>query len=313
MIGEFTLQQLKDGCRVGMLDSWGTTRYFPDYESTFLEQKDELEYVIIRPRDYASIDAKFLHIKRPEIKTLGKYNIPYSTRLINLCGEDIFAIQQLDFDFMTTKVVGNYDEVENIRGFIKERNTFDGLDDNEMWEVHYKELEQYRDIPTLSNHKMSNIVKGNFNPTPERFDRQGLHITDVDDYDNYSYLLYGVSHQEYTDIRYRYLQEKRNEDRAIYFEEKLDDWKQSIQDNASRIVKVLQEHPEFIDKIKNYGHKDGQLLSDKNIITDACKECKISWKAGWATWKFLNIDDLEYFIINKEYLEPNNDAPNLFR
>lgn len=311
MIGEFTLQQLKDGCRNGMLDSWGRTKYYPDFESTFLEQKDELEYVIIKPRDYASIDAKFLHIKRPEIKTMNKDNIPYSTRLINLCDEEIFAIQQLDFDYMTTKIVGSYDQIQNIKGFLKERNTFSGLSDDKMWEIHYKELEQYRDIPTLSNHKMSNIVKGNFNPSVEMLDEQGLHKTQLDDYDNYSYLIYGVSHQRYVEVRNEYLLRKKNEDKAIYYEEKLEKWENDIKENSSRIIKVIREHPEFIEKIKNYSHRDGQLLSEKDIITEACKESKISWKAGWATWKFLNIDDLEYFVLNEEYLEPN-DTPYIF-
>lgn len=313
MIGEFTLQQLKDGCRNGMLDSWGTTRFFPDYKETFEDQKEELEYVIIRPRDYDNINARFLHIKRPEIKTTNKDYIPYSTRLINLCEEEIFAIQQLDFDGMSTKAVGSKDQIEGIKAYIKEQNTFKNLSDEELWERHYKELEQYRDIPGLSNYKMSNLVKGNLTPTPERLDEYGQHVTQIDDYDNYQYIIYGVSHLDYVRIHNSYLQNKRTEDIGIYFEEKLDDWKNNIKQNSGRIIRIIETKPEFVEEIKDYNFQDGSRLYEESIITDLCDKHNISWKGGWATWKFLNINDLEYFIVNEEYKKREDILPNIFR
>lgn len=313
MIGNFTLQQLKDGCRLGMLDSWGTTKFYPDYKTTFEDQKEELEYVIIKQRDYDNINAKFLHIKRPEIKTTNKDYIPYSTRLINLCDEEIFAIQQLDFDKMTTKVVGNKDQIKIIKGFIKEQNTFSNLNDNEMWERHYKELEQYRDIPGLSNYKMSNLVKGNLNPTPERLDEQRLHVTQIDDYDNYQYIIYGISHLDYVRIHNSFLQEKKTEDIGIYFEEKLDNWKDCIEQNSNRIVRIIQTKPSFVKELKEYSFQDGSKLFEENILTDLCDKHHISWKGGWATWKFLNINDLEYFIVNEDYKKGDDTLPYLFK
>ena len=47
MLGEFTLQQLEDGCRNGMLDSWGQTIFRPDFKETFEDMKEELEYVLL--------------------------------------------------------------------------------------------------------------------------------------------------------------------------------------------------------------------------------------------------------------------------
>lgn len=313
MLGKFTLQQLKDGCRMGMLDSWGTTKFFPDYKETFEKQKDELDYVVITPSNYEKIDAKFLHIKRPEIKTMNKYYIPYSTRIISLCGEDIFAIQQLDYDYSTTKVVGNEDQISIIKGFLSEKNIFKELSDNEMWEKHYRDLEAYRDIPTLSNYKGSNLVKGTLTPTPEKLDIMGQHVTQIDDYDNYKYLIFGVSHQKYVEIHNDFLSFKRNEDKGIYWDNKLERWENDVFHNSRRICQIISTKPKFVDDIREYTFKDGQKLSDEDIMTDLCNKHGISWKGGWAVWKFMNIDDLEIYVTNEEYLKENDIVSNLDR
>ena len=314
-IGTFTLQQLKDGCRMGMLDSWGQQVYRPDYKTTFEDNKENLDYVIVNRHQFNSINARYLHFKRDEIRTgIIKDAIPYSTRLGNLCGEDIFIIQQLDFDHMSAKIVGTPQQIAIIRGHIRDNNTFEGLTDDEFWEMHRRDLDAYRNIPemiglaTLSMER-DRFVKGSFNQTPEKFDQQGLHVTQIDDYDNYKYTIYGVSHESYNHTVYVELKRKRNEERAIYYEEKLEDWKESIVNNANRIYKIMSSNKEFVEDLKEYNFRDGSRLSDEKIMTDLCKEHGVSFKGGWATWKFLNINDLEQYIESEEYLEYNNDIP----
>ena len=181
------------------------------------------------------------------------------------------------------------------------------MTDDEFWEAHRRDLGAYKNIPHLHG-----IVEGNFNPTPERLDAEGQHVTTIDDYDNYDYIIHGVSHNEYMHIRNISLKRKRFEDIAIYYEEKLDKWKNDIKENGSRIIKVLQNRG-FIYEIEKYDFQDGQKLAQENIMTNLCKKHNVSYKGGWSTWKFLNANDLEEYILNEEYLENNNPLPYLFQ
>lgn len=318
-IGAFTLQQLKDGCRMGMLDSWGQQLYKPDFKTTFEEQKDILEYVIVNKFQFNSINARYLHFKRDEIRVgIFKDAIPYSTRLGQICDEDVFVIQQLDFDNMSAKIVGMPEQIAIIRDTLRENVTFEGMTDAEFWEAHRRDLGAYRNVPEINglaalDLQRDRFVKGAYNLSPEKLDSQGLHVTQIDDYDNYLYTILNTSHESYSTIAYLEQKEKRNEDRAIYFEEKLEDWHNCVNNNVSRIYKILSEKKDFVKEIKEYNFKDGSKLHDESIMTDLCKKHHISYKGGWATWKAININDLEYFITSGEYMNPSNDAPDLFR
>lgn len=320
MLGEFTLQQLEDGCRNGMLDSWGQTIFRPDFKETFEDMKEELEYVIVNRHQFNSIDARYLHFKRDEIKT-NKFKdaIPYSTRLGTICEEDVFIIQQLDHDHMSAKIVGMPEQIKIIKDNIRDNVTFEGMTDDEFWEAHRRDLGAYRNVPEVNGLAVLDLerdrfVRGAFNLTPEKLDDQGQHVTTIDDYDNYKYTIYNVSHESYNHIVYNEQKRKKNEERAIYYEEKLDDWKKCVNANASRIYKILTKNPDFVEEISQYDFKDGGKLYDEKIMTDLCKEHKISYKGGWATWKAINIDDLEYYITSGEYMEYDSDLlPDLFR
>lgn len=320
MIGEFTLQQLKDGCTNGMLDSWGQTIFRPDFKETFEDMKDELEYVIVNRHQFNSIDARYLHFKRDEIKTNRfKDAIPYSTRLGTICDEDVFIIQQLDHDHMSAKIVGMPEQIKIIKDNIRDNVTFEGMTDDEFWEAHRRDLGAYRNIPEMKGLAVLDLerdrfVKGAFNLTPEKLDDQGQHITTIDDYDNYKYTIYNVSHESYNHIVYNEQKRKRNEERAIYYEEKLDDWKRCVNTHASRIYKILTDNPDFVKEISKYDFKDGGKLYEEKIMTDLCKEHNVSYRGGWAAWKAINLDDLEYYITSGEYMEYDSDLlPDLFR
>ena len=307
MIGDFTLQQLEDGCRMGMLDSWGTTVYRPDYKEVFEKQKDILEYVIVNRHQFNSINARYLHFKRSEIKT-EKDSIPYSTRLGNICGEDVFIIQQLDYDNMSAKIVGMPNEIAIIKSHIRDNVTFEGMTDDEFYEAHRRDLGYYKNIPHLHG-----FVEGAFNIEPERTDEYGLHITSIDDYDNYQYTIYGISQEEYYKTVAIETKRKKNEDRVVKLEEKYDKWEKDIQEHANRIITILINNKEFVYEIGKYGHNDGYTLSNKNIMTDLCKKHNVSYKGGWAVWKFLNLKKLKHYIEDEEYLEYDDTLPYLFR
>ena len=317
-IGAFTLQQLKDGCRIGMLDSWGQQLYKPDYKTTFEDRKDELDYIIVSRHEFHSINARYLHLKRDEIKTgLFKDAIPYSTRLGQICGEDVFIIQQLDFDNISAKIVGMPQQIAIIKGHVRKNITFEGMTDDEFWEAHRRDLGAHKNIPEMNglaalSLERDRFVKGAYNISPERLDPQGLHITQIDDYDNYKYTIYNTSRESYNHTVYIEHKRKRNEKRGIYYEEKLENWRDCVNENASRIYKILTTKTKFINELKVYNFQDGSKLHDEEIMTSLCKKHHVSYKGGWATWKAMNIDDLEYYITSEEYLE-NSDVPNLFR
>lgn len=301
-IGNFTLQQLKDGCRIGMLDSWGQQLYKPDYKTTFEDCKDELDYVIVNRHQFNSINARYLHFKRDEIRTgILKDAIPYSTRLGNICDEDVFVIQQLDHDHMSAKMVGLPEQIKIIKDHIRDNQVFEGMTDDEFWEAHRRDLDAYRQVPEMNglqalHMERSRDVMGAFNLTPEKVDINGLHVTTIDDYDNYKYTIYGVSHESYNQIVYLETIRKRNEEIMIYFEDKLDDWKKCVNENAQRIFKIFKEKKEFVKEIGKYNYQSGSKLHQENIMTDLCKEHNVSYRGGWATWKALNINDLEIFV-----------------
>lgn len=317
-IGEFTLRQLEDGCRIGMLDSFGQQLYRPDFKTTFLDMKDELDYVIVNRHQFNSIGARYLHFKRDEIKTgIYKDAIPYSTRLGTICDEEVFIIQQLDFDNMSAKIVGMPNSIKIIKDQIRDNTTFEGMTDDEFWEAHRRDLDAYRNIPGLNglaslSLERSRFVQGAYNMTPEILDEQGLHKTQLQDYDNYLYTIYNTSRESYYRAIYIEQKEKRNEDKAIYYEEKLDTWKECVDSNVSRIYKILTTKTEFVDEIRIYNFQDGSKLHDDGIMTDLCKKHHVSYKGGWATWKALNIDNLENYIESGEYMESHNDIPYIF-
>ena len=141
-IGEFTLNQLRVGCRLGMLDSWGQQVYKPDFETTFEQEKDNLDYVIVNRHQFNSINARYLHFKRDEIKVgILKDAIPFSTRLGTICDQEVFIIQQLDYDRISAKIVGLPEQIALIKGQIRDNTTFEGMTDDEFWEAHRRDLD----------------------------------------------------------------------------------------------------------------------------------------------------------------------------
>lgn len=317
MLSEGTLNQLRIGCKLGMLDSWGQQMYKPDFKSTFEDEKENLDYVIVNRHQFNSINARYLHFKRDEIrKGIIKDAIPFSTRLGTICGEEVFVIQQVGHDYISAKMVGTPEQINIIKGSIRDNMTFEGMTDDEFWEAHRRDLGAYRNIPEVNglstlHIERSRFTKGAYNLAPEKLDIQGLHVTQIDDYDNYKYVIEETSRDMYYKIVSKQQQKERYEDTRIWYEEKLEDWQKCIGDNANRIYTILTTKTKFVEDIKIYNFKAGSKLYKEEIMTDLCKKHNVSYRGGWATWKALNIDALEYFIDNEEYMD--SDVPNLFR
>lgn len=247
------------------------------WDSEAVDNMDLYESVI-NQEEFNEYDKNYFWYKRPEINIK---DTPYSGRMDRIQSSDVIAIQQVYTDCIKMKLCG---EEEDLRRIYKVQKVHEDMSDEDFFKanaIYRNDINRIRD------------VQAKFNESQELTDIHGLHITQLDDYDNYEYLVENVSeryvYQVYADER----KERRLQSEEEYLERKIHKFRSDISGYEIQIIgmSLSPANQSLMNKLGEYGYNEGSRLYEDMI--DISKEYKISLKNAWNLWKFMVLGDMQ--------------------
>lgn len=275
-----TANQIKDISRLGIKNKFGEI-LFPESE---IEIDSEWEELIVYEGYFNSLGLKRLYFKDKDINTKDKYYTPYRSYMLDVCGvENTIVTQCVATDRIYLKIVGKPQHIRTFESCLRRDFIVEGMSDLELVEANRRDLAQYKRIYTFE-------VK--FNKTPERFDKHGQAITNLDHYDNFFYesvngisqeIIYIINNAEKSII---WLTEKLE-----YLEGRMEKFKEDVdREKAIRALSMIEE----TDFNRYIFRKSGKYIADN--IDRICIETDLNAGQVWMAWKYHEIWDMEEAI-----------------
>ena len=174
LLKEYTKNQLVNCGRVGMYRFGEVLHLTPEQAETIVENN---EILYINKHEMHEFGVNRMIYKRDEIRK-DKDSLPYCGRFEFFGGDEFITIQEIHKETVKCKLIGPKEIIQKIKDN-KELNTVnENMSDDEFAAANADLLNEVK------------YVKGYFNKPRDEVDTQGLHISKIEDYDNYAYAIY---------------------------------------------------------------------------------------------------------------------------
>ena len=170
LLKEYTKNQLVNCGRVGMYRFGEVLHLTPEQAETIVENN---EILYINKHEMHEFGVNRMIYKRDEIRK-DKDSLPYCGRFEFFGGDEFITIQEIHKETVKCKLIGPKEIIQKIKDN-KELNTVnENMSDDEFAAANADLLNEVK------------YVKGYFNKPRDEVDTQGLHISKIEDYDNYA-------------------------------------------------------------------------------------------------------------------------------
>lgn len=243
-----------------------------------VEKMSHLHEAVINEDEFNDYDKNYFWYKRPEINT---DDTPYSGRWDRIQSSDVLAIQQIYPDSIKMKLVSEKEKLDRI---YKVKKVHDDMTDEEF----FKANESFkRDINYIRE------VEAKFNKAQELTDIDGLHVTQLDDYDNYKYLVENTCEKYVYKIYADEKRERRLQSEEEYLEKKISKFTNDLYGYELQVVGMSMDpqYAPLMNKLGEYTYSEGSRLYEDMI--DIAKEYRVSLANAWNLWKFMVLGDME--------------------
>lgn len=289
LLKQYTKNQLVNCGRVGMYRFGEVLHLTPEQAETIVENN---EILYINKHEMHEFGVNRMIYKRDEIRK-DKDALPYCGRFEFFGGDEFITIQEIHKETVKCKLIGPKEIIQKIKDN-KELNTVnENMNDDEFAAANADLLNEVK------------YVKGYFNKPHDEVDTQGLHISKIEDYDNYAYAIYASEKYVY-EIYNKENKERKELNQKLrtieYLKNKINKYQEDLSDvQLSKIKRIIRNKPEFVKEISSYLWSDTErLFRDMKHIS---RRNKVGLKRAWYTWKFLMIP-----LIQKKISELEDDV-----
>lgn len=238
---------------------------------------ENLHEAIMNSSEFNDYAKNYYWYKRPEINIK---DTPYSGRFDYLQGREVIGIQQIYTDDIKMKICGEEKDLAYIE---KVHSVHEDMSDEDF----FKANAVYRnDINRIRE------VEAKFNQSQEIVDINGLHVTQLDDFDNYKYVIENISEKYVYEIYSEERLQRRLQSEEEYLQKKIFKFESDIAQYEFQIVGLTlhEDTQPLIRKLSEYSYNQGsELYSD---MIEISQEYKMSLKNCWNIWKFISLEDM---------------------
>lgn len=277
LLKKYTENQLRNCGKVGMYR-------FNEVINLSPEQAEEIvnsnEILYLNKHEMHEFGVNRLVFKRDEIKNEPDA-LKYCGRFEFFNGVEYITIQEIHPDTVKCKIIGPKKDIKKLRQ--QRMHISKDLTDDEFVAMNSDVLQEVK------------FIKGYFNKPRDEVDVHGLHISKIEDYDNYSYAIYASQRYVYQiyskeDKERRELREKENTIKWLKI--KLKNYEDSLYETKlSRIKRVIKRKEEFVNELEEYDWTQTEyLIRDMKYI---CQRHKVGFSRAWKVWKFIMIPKIQ--------------------
>lgn len=279
LLKKYTENQLRNCGKVGMY-RFGEVLHLTPEQAHEIVEKNEILY--INKHEMHEYGVNRLIYKRSEIRK-DKDALPYCGRFEYFNGDEFITIQEIHKETIKCKLIGPKSIIQKIKDNRELNTVHENMTDDEFAAANADLLNEVK------------FVKGYFNKPRDEVDVQGLHISKIEDYDNYSYAIYASEKYLYQ------IYNKEDKERAEfnqkirtiqYLKNKINKYQEDLRDTQlSKIKRIIRKKPGFVEEIQSYDWTEtDKLIRDMKHIS---KRHNIGLKRSWKTWKFIMLPLIE--------------------
>lgn len=282
LLKEYTENQLRNCGKVGMY-RFGEVLYLTPEQAHEIVEKNEILY--INKHEMHKYRINRMIYRRSEIRK-EKDALPYCGRFEYFNGDEFITIQEIHKETVKCKLIGPKSIIQKIKDNRELNTVHENMTDDEFAAANADILNEVK------------FIKGYFNKPRDEVDIHGLHVSKIEDYDNYSYAIYASEKYVY-EIYNKEDKERKELNQKIrtieYLKRKINKYQEDLQHiQLSKIKRVMRKKPGFVEEIGLYDWNDtDRLIRDMKSIA---RRYKIGLKRAWKIWKFIMVPLIEHEI-----------------
>lgn len=279
----YTENQLRNCGKVGMYRFGEVLHLTPEQAHTIVEEN---EILYLNKHEMHQYGVNRMVFKRNEIRS-DKDSLPYCGRFEFFEGEEFITIQEIYTDDIKCKIIGPKESIEKIRA---NKMLHSGMSDADFEKANEDVLNEIK------------YIEGYYNKPRDEVDIHGLHISKIEDYDNYGYSIYNSErsvYKIYNAERQKELQQNKMERNVKYLKDKIKKYEKSLEDYPlSKIKRTFRNKREFVEEIQLYDWTDTEALY-RDMKSIASRH-KIGLTRAWKVWKFVMLPKMQEEIESLE-------------
>lgn len=279
----YTENQLRNCGKVGMY-RFGEVLHLTPEQAHSIVQENEILY--LNKHQMHEFGVNRMVFKRDEIRN-DKDSLPYCGRFEFFEGEEFITIQEIYTDDIKCKIIGPKESIQKLK---ENRMLHSGMTDDEFAKANEDILNEIK------------YIEGYYNKPRDEVDIHGLHISKIEDYDNYGYAIYNseaTTYKIYNIERQKELEKKRMENTVIYLKNKIEKYEKDLKEySLSKIKRTIRNKPEFVQEIELYdwNYTDVLIRDMKSIAI----RHKVGLSRAWKIWKFIMLPKIQKEIESLE-------------
>lgn len=272
-----TINQLKNCGKVGLY-RFNDVIHLSPQQARGIVEKNEILY--LNRHEMYQYGVNRLVFKRDEIRS-EKHSLPYCARFEYFYGEEFITIQEIYPDDVKCKLIGSKEAISKI----KENVMIHGnMNDAEFFAANGDIIRENR------------FISGYLNRPKDEVDINGIHITKIEDYDNYLYDIYGSESRLfrlYEQEKQKNYEEARKTRTLVYLKNKSERYQSQIKNGGriSAIKRTIRKNPDFVKEVSSYKWDETDLLI--RVMGGICKRHMIGLPRGWQVWKTIMVREME--------------------
>ena len=279
----YTENQLRNCGKVGMYRFGEVLHLTPEQAHTIVEEN---EILYLNKHQMHQYGVNRMVFKRNEIRS-DKDSLPYCGRFEFFEGEEFITIQEIYTDDIKCKIIGPKESIEKIKA---NKMLHSGMSDTDFEKANEDVLNEIK------------YIEGYYNKPRDEVDVQGLHITKIEDYDNYGYSIYNSErtvYKIYNIERQKELEQKKMEGTVKFLKNKIKKYEKSLEDYPlSKIKRTFRNKREFVEEIQLYDWTDTEALY-RDMKSIASRH-KVGLTRAWKVWKFIMLPKIQEEIESLE-------------
>ena len=279
----YTENQLRNCGKVGMYRFGEVLHLSPEQAHTIVEEN---EILYLNKHQMHQYGVNRMVFKRNEIRS-DKDSLPYCGRFEFFEGEEFITIQEIYTDDIKCKIIGPKESIEKLRA---NKMLHSGMSDADFEKANEDVLNEIK------------YIEGYYNKPRDEVDVQGLHISKIEDYDNYGYSIYNSErtvYKIYNIERQKELEQKKMEGTVKFLKNKIKKYEKSLEDYPlSKIKRTFRSKREFVEEIQLYDWTETEALY-RDMKSIASRH-KVGLTRAWKVWKFVMLPKMQEEIESLE-------------
>lgn len=279
----YTENQLRNCGKVGMYRFGEVLHLTPEQAHTIVEEN---EILYLNKHQMHQYGVNRMVFKRNEIRS-DKDSLPYCGRFEFFEGEEFITIQEIYTDDIKCKIIGPKESIDKIKA---NKMLHSGMSDADFEKANEDVLNEIK------------YIEGYYNKPRDEVDVQGLHISKIEDYDNYEYSIYNSErtvYKIYNIERQKELEQKKMEGTVKFLKNKIKKYEKSLKDYPlSKIKRTFRNKREFVEEIQLYDWTDTEALY-RDMKSIAIRH-KVGLTRAWKVWKFVMLPKMQEEIESLE-------------